>query len=409
MTLKSNIYGLYIFTFFTYFYLWMPIWVIFLQEKGLSLTSIGILDAVVFFGIALLEIPSGAIADRFGRKYALAFGSFIYSMGMLFLAISESISIIVIGYFLWHISNTFFSGTNMAFLYDSLKYINREKEYQKIAGRLRAITSIALSSGSVIGAWIAGYSMKTVFFILFVICLLNTFIALCLVEHKNKQLQQDPNRKFIDVLSFSFKFVGKKPIVRNLIFLSSFISSVPFIVIYVMVQPYAQEKQIPVEILGFIFVLIQVLGMAGSLTSNKLKDVVNEKHQFTFIPIFMIFCLSLIPLSISYIGILAFGVLSFMVSAFSLLINTKINTLINSSERATILSFSSMISAFFVFICEPVMLMIYDKMTFLISILFSTVIMLFTTVPLGIYVRHQLYGSKLSSEIAPEETKSEGK
>ncbi|XBO85219.1 MFS transporter [Bacillus licheniformis] len=80
----------------------------FLQEKGLSLTSIGILDAVVFFGIALLEIPSGAIADRFGRKYALAFGSFIYSMGMLFLAISESISIIVIGYFLWHISNTFF-------------------------------------------------------------------------------------------------------------------------------------------------------------------------------------------------------------------------------------------------------------------------------------------------------------
>lgn len=53
--------------------------------------------------------------------------------------------------------------------------------------------------------------------------------------------------------------------------------------------------------------------------------------------------------------------------------------------------------------------MIYDKMTFLISILFSTVIMLFTTVPLGIYVRHQLYGSKLSSEIAPEETKSEGK
>ena len=68
MHVKDNIWKLYIIKGIMWFMVAMPIIVLFFQENGLNLQEVMILQGSYSLMIALMEIPSGYIADLFGRK-----------------------------------------------------------------------------------------------------------------------------------------------------------------------------------------------------------------------------------------------------------------------------------------------------------------------------------------------------
>jgi MFS family permease len=153
------------------FILWVPIWVVFLQGKGLSLTQIGLLEAFAWVLTAAVEVPTGAIADRWGRKTSIAAGSLVYSAAM-FLILADALSpAFLLGYALWNSSFAFVSGADSALLYDSLKAEGRESEAAKQAGRYAAIgqmtTADLLGPPSAMGVSAAVFAIA--------------FIQLCLV------------------------------------------------------------------------------------------------------------------------------------------------------------------------------------------------------------------------------------
>src|SRR3989454_8492960 len=145
------------------FILWVPIWVVFLQRKGLSLTEIGLLEAGAWILTAVLEVPTGAIADRWGRKASLALGAFAYAMAM-FLILADALSpLFLLGYALWNSSSAFISGADSALLYDSLKAGGRTSEGAKQTGRYAAIQQASQGIASVVGAAIATIDMELCF------------------------------------------------------------------------------------------------------------------------------------------------------------------------------------------------------------------------------------------------------
>ena len=67
--LEANIRKFYVYRFLENLYLWLPIWVVYLQQqRGLSLAQIGALDAPFWLVSVLAEVPTGAFADRYGRR-----------------------------------------------------------------------------------------------------------------------------------------------------------------------------------------------------------------------------------------------------------------------------------------------------------------------------------------------------
>ena len=51
------------------FLIWMPIWVIYLQElRGMTLTQIATIESIFWITVVLAEVPTGAVADRWGRR-----------------------------------------------------------------------------------------------------------------------------------------------------------------------------------------------------------------------------------------------------------------------------------------------------------------------------------------------------
>jgi MFS family permease len=164
------------------FILWVPIWVVFLQRKGLNLTEIGLLEAGAWLLTAVLEVPTGAIADRWGRKASMSIGAFAYGMAM-FLILGDALSpLFLLGYALWNSSSAFVSGADSALLYDSLRADGRASEAAKQTGRYTAIQQGSQGIASLAGAALATFDITLCFTLCGVGALVASALALTMKE-----------------------------------------------------------------------------------------------------------------------------------------------------------------------------------------------------------------------------------
>ncbi len=72
MKLKRQIRLFYLLEIFGTFSLTDGVWILFLLQRGFSLLEVGIAETVFHIASFLFEIPSGAVADLFGRKKTIA-------------------------------------------------------------------------------------------------------------------------------------------------------------------------------------------------------------------------------------------------------------------------------------------------------------------------------------------------
>jgi len=81
---ENNILKFFIYQALYNFMLFMPVWVIFLQDKhGLSLTQVTLLDSAFWMTMVLTEVPTGAVADTLGRKHSQIIGMLLSTGSLL--------------------------------------------------------------------------------------------------------------------------------------------------------------------------------------------------------------------------------------------------------------------------------------------------------------------------------------
>ena len=115
-----------------------PFLVLFFLDQGLSFTQIGLLVAVRELSANLLEIPSGAVADLFGRRRAMI-GSFAaYILSFLVFALSHTFAYFAAAMFLYALGDAFRTGTHKAMIFTWLRTENRLDEKTRIYGFTRS-------------------------------------------------------------------------------------------------------------------------------------------------------------------------------------------------------------------------------------------------------------------------------
>ena len=157
----------YLFQFATGFLIWVPVWIIFLQdERGLSLTQVGLMEAVFWVSMFIAEVPTGAIADRWGRRTSLALGGFLFTVGTFLFVVAEGFAGLAISYVIMAVAMTLYSGSGHALLFDTLRTLGRSREYEKHVGRSEAMMTGALLGAALFGGPMAGlWGLEAVFFI----------------------------------------------------------------------------------------------------------------------------------------------------------------------------------------------------------------------------------------------------
>ncbi|ELY98417.1 MFS transporter [Natrialba asiatica] len=100
-------------------FIW-PVFTLFLLWNDLSFTRIGLLSAISAVLIVLLEVPTGYVADRIGRRNALALGMTSMTASVVGFVVADAYWQFVVLYSLWAVSIAFQSGTADAWLYETL-------------------------------------------------------------------------------------------------------------------------------------------------------------------------------------------------------------------------------------------------------------------------------------------------
>lgn len=177
-----NIILLYIVKIAKWFMLYMPIIVLFYQENGLGLKDVLTLQAIYSVAIIALEIPSGYLADMWGRKNTIILGAILGTLGFAIYSFSYGFFGFLIAELVLGTGQSFISGSDSALLYDSLKKNGRENAYVKYEGRVLSMGNFAETLAALAGGFLAEISLRTPFFIQTGVAFIAIPAALFLIE-----------------------------------------------------------------------------------------------------------------------------------------------------------------------------------------------------------------------------------
>jgi MFS family permease len=141
-------------------------WVIYLQRQhGLNLTQVTLVDVAFWVAATLGELPTGIVADTYGRKTSLAAGTAIMAVSILAWAFAPTVPLILVAYASLAIGATFLSGAEDAFFFESLQNTGRANEYTRLVGRTSATTLGAVALGNLASGLLATLDLRLPFLI----------------------------------------------------------------------------------------------------------------------------------------------------------------------------------------------------------------------------------------------------
>ncbi len=132
-------------------------WIFYYLTFG-GYAMVALLDSGALLAGLLYEIPTGAFADLVGKKKTLILAFLFLTIGNILMGVSSSLWMLAGSLWIFIcLGYAFYSGTMEAMLYDSLKTLKREKEFDKKMGSLSALRLLAMALSGVIGGLVFKY------------------------------------------------------------------------------------------------------------------------------------------------------------------------------------------------------------------------------------------------------------
>jgi MFS family permease len=280
-----NINGYFAFHLFSNMAFWLAIYAIFFLNKGLNYSEILILYAVLNGTQTILEIPSGALADRWGRKPVLILGALQQTIGNLFIAFGDGLEFYLIGMAFNGIALAFISGSDSAFIYDTLAAVKREAEYKKIEGRAYMFNLLGWGSAGLLGSLLAERQLALPFLLTAFASFLAVMVMATCQEPprlQNALSRQSPGMGRL--LSEACRQVRKsKTIAAAIIFNAVIIGTL--LVKHKFSQPYLQAAGIELKIFGLIYFVWLIGAAVASNFSFKIEKALGQKIYLYTLPL----------------------------------------------------------------------------------------------------------------------------
>ena len=169
--------------------------ILFLKHKGLSYTEIGSLYAIREILTNLSEIPTGIIADTYGRKHSLSLSFVVYIISFLLFYTGNSYWIFFIAFILYGIADAFRSGTHKGMIMRYLQIKLWEDEKINYYGHTRACSQRGSAVSALIAGFIVFYSgnYQSIFLLSVVPYMINLFLILSYPSALNQTEQKQKN------------------------------------------------------------------------------------------------------------------------------------------------------------------------------------------------------------------------
>lgn len=341
------------YTFFQYFVFFFPIMQLFFQEKGITLYQIGIISAVSAITMLILEIPTGIVADKYGRKYALILGGISLLLAMITLIFGNTFIHFVIMSLFWGNTLAWISGSKSALLYESLLSVKREKEFKKTYGKIWLYASIGGAVSAGISSSLYSVDIRLPFILSMISGILMIVIATMFKETEHKQIHKPK------ILSEAFKTLKNSSDLK-FILVYSVIIGFGFSFLFKYAQVYFDLIGVAIFLIGPIYGIRLLVEGFGGIIEEKFEKITSKKFVVLSVPLSIALISLMFGLTHWYLGVILFILVFLFFGIQRVIIEEYVNERIPSKTRATI---KSMISAFIgisIMIFEPILGLIAD-------------------------------------------------
>lgn len=338
-----------------------PIFAVLQLDYGLTMAQFAILNAVWAVSIVLLEVPSGALADKLGRRPMIIIASVLMILEMSLIAFVPFGNANLI-FWVWVLNRILSgaaeasaSGADEALAYDSLPEGEQEAQWPKVLARLMTFSSCAFVVAMLVGGAVYDHSFlnnllgtdfakETVIRFPIYLTLISALIALPI-----SLLMKEPVTQSEDLASDSLwtsihktgGWIIGTPIVFALI-LAALVHDTLVRLFLTMNSEYYRLIDLPESSFGIIGAGFAAMGILMPRLARRMVEKGRLATNYLWVSIFTFLGLLGIAQAWQYYGVLvvvlfsaSFGLLNFFSSHY-------LNAKVDSRQRATVLSFKGL-------------------------------------------------------------------
>lgn len=352
----SNINKVVIINFCQRFHLYIHAYALLLLARGLTLLQISLIESMVIGTIFVMEVPTGVLADRVGRKWSIICSTFLMMCAEFIFIFARGFECYLFIALLTGTGFAFASGAVEALVFDSLPADGRDDAMKRVMGRVNSWGQIAFVISPIIGGLIIGDAAQEKFIPAIALTVLALLIGL-LVSFSLREPVTDSSEKKVG--SFVLFRDGVALLVNNkrlrrLALLVIFTAPFTATMITTLGPPYLAGNEVSPFAIGVVLSLGSLLAALTQRYAYKLEAWLGQQRAIALLILlpgltYWVLALAAGPIATVLVVILMYGSNDMKAPLFS----AYQNALIESENRATVLSLINMFVSLFLALMAP--------------------------------------------------------
>lgn len=365
-----------------------PYLIIFLMGTGINLFQIGMLYAIKEAIIYVFEVPSGVIADAYGRKKELYLCFIFYMISFVLFFMTKDFTTAIFAMIFYGLGDAFRSGTHKAMIYTYLEEKNwaehkafvygRTRSFSLLGSAISSVAAIALILNIPSSRYIFLASIMPYFLDLLLImsypdslngpCIKHevNFFKMMFIHLKGILSRRDLRLFLVRAGSFGTVFSSVKDYVQPILESLFLVSGIAII------SSMSSDNNLKI-VLGVTYGVIYMLGSLASRRAYLLKKLM-DAHRLLRVLNFLlvaslVFVTFAIELKLYPIIILLFIIMNLLQNIRKPIFVDACDDLMEKHERATVLSVESQLKSLMTIIIAPMIGFIADSFSVSIAML----------------------------------------
>src|SRR6056297_2395607 len=258
-----------------------PIMYLFFLAQGLSFTQIAILEAIYNLTTLLGEIPTGYIGDRVGRRNSLLTGTALISLTLLGIGLSSSFWALAALYVCWSMGYNFRSGSEDAWLYDTLTDDLSEDQFAHVRGRGESVALAIGAGAAIIGGYLGSIDLSYPWFVAAAVTGFGAVVLLTLDEPETYKKTDTDELSYRRTVGIVKEALSEQNLRAFILYYYVLYAAVTYLV-FVFLQPIFQTVVVDLgvspeqveSLLGWFYAAYNLVGAGLSYLTGTIERVV---------------------------------------------------------------------------------------------------------------------------------------
>jgi MFS family permease len=352
-----------------------PFIILFFLQQGLSFTQIGFLIAFREIVINLMEIPSGAIADLFGRRRSMVLSFVSYIISFAAFGFSQAYWHLFVAMFFFAIGEAFRTGTHKAMIFTWLRIEGRLDEKTKVYGYTRSWSKIGSAVSTVLA--VVFVLLTDNYTYVFFFAIIPYIAGLFNLMTYPKELDGQPVEKagIRDVVAHLWECTRAALIVKRLRRL--IVESMSFEGVYKAVADYLQpivrnmalllpffaawgETRRTAVMIGVVYVILYLVSAYASRSSHRLVNYAGGEEKGSRLlwkTVFVLYIALILLLFFEYyyVAVIGFIVLALLQNLWRPMLISRFDAYATETRGATVLSIESQTKSVSTMVIAPIL------------------------------------------------------